>query len=91
MTGQPPETITNAIVRLSEGVPGAVVVLCHLVQAAPDWTHAEAVLHALELTPLTGSGIWTAYKETYGGDIGAFGAGVVNSFVAAHGPQKKRP
>ena len=83
MKGPVPKNIEDVIVSLSEGVPGAAVVLCKLVNVAPDWSTVELVLHALELTPLTGSAIWTAYKDIYSQDIGAFGMGVVNSFIAA--------
>ena len=82
----PSEEITEAIVRLSKGVPGAVAVLCKLVEAMSDSNSAELVLHALELTPLTGSEIWTRYKDIYGGDISAFALGVVNDFIRTHAP-----
>ena len=73
----PNRDITDAIVRLSEGNPGAVNVLCQLVESCKNEMTAELICHALEIMPLTGGRIWDQYKDIHGQDIGKFGRSIL--------------
>ena len=57
--------IEDGIVRICEGNPGALTVLCRMVKAAPNAITAELMLHALELAGITGSRLWQEYKDVH--------------------------
>lgn len=66
-------TMQDAVVRLSEGNPGALTVLLGLLEAnRPDLVAYLYILSEFGETELKGSGLWIAYKDHNGEDMDSF-------------------
>lgn len=70
------DTLEDAVIKLSEGVPGAVRVLCEIINALGTKLGASMLME-LDARGITGSMLWVAYKDFANENIDALLLGVM--------------